>query len=48
MSVVSTRRGADDGQSKLALVSYRNGVRSEALLANCQNHGKWLEWLIES
>ena len=48
LSVISTKRGADDGQSKLALVSYRNGVRSEALLANCQNYGKWLEWLIES
>ena len=48
LPVVSTRRGAGDGQSKLALVSYRNGVRSEALLANCQNHGQWLEWLVES
>ena len=31
----------------MALVSYRNGVRSEAVLANCENHGKWLEWLNE-
>ena len=48
LSVVSTRRGAREGESLLALVSYRNGVTSEAVLANCENHGKWLEWLIES
>jgi len=45
LSVVSTRRGAREGESLLALVSYRNGLRSEAVLANCENHGKWLEWL---
>jgi len=48
LSVVSTRRGAREGESLLALVSYRNGVRSEAVLANCENHGKWLEWLYEN
>ena len=48
LSVVSTRRGSREGESLLALVSYRNGVRSEVVLANCENHGKWLEWLIES
>ena len=46
--VISTRRGARDSESVLALVSYRNGVRSEARLANCENHGRWIEWLVES
>ena len=46
--VISTRRGAREGASTLALVSYRNGVRSEAIIANCENHGRWLEWLMES
>ena len=48
LSIVSTRRGAREGKSLLGLVSYRNGVWREAVLANCDNHGKWLEWLIES
>ena len=48
LSVISTRRGAREGESTLALVSYRNGVRSEARLANCENHGRWLERLKES
>ena len=45
---VSNRRGARDSECGLALVSYRNGVRSEARLANCENHGRWIEWLVES
>lgn len=46
--VISNRRGARDSETVLALVSYRNGVRSEARLANCENHGRWIEWLVES
>ena len=46
--VISTRKGAREGASTLALVLYRNGVRSEAIIANCENHGRWLEWLMES
>ena len=46
--VISTRRGARDTETVLALVSYRNGVRSEVRLANCENHGRWIEWLVES
>lgn len=37
-----------EGESLLALVSYRGGVRREAVLANCENHGKWLEWRVEN
>ena len=45
--VLSTRRGARPVESTLGLVSYRNGVKSEALLANCENHGGWIEWLVD-
>ena len=45
---ISTRRGARDSETVLSLVSYRNGVRSETRLANCENHGRWIEWLVES
>lgn len=45
---ISTRSGARNDESTLALGSYRNGVRNEALLSRCENHGRWLEWLMES
>lgn len=46
--VLSTRRGARPEESTLTLVSYRNGARSETLLANCENHGRWIEWLVDA
>ena len=48
LSVISTRRGAGADQAALVLVSYRNGVRHETRLANGENHGKWLEWLVHT
>ena len=32
-------------ESQLRLVSFENGVKIERLLAHCQNHGEWVEWL---
>ncbi len=48
LSVISTRRGARDDQAALALVSYKNGARHETHLANGENHGVWLEWLVDT
>ena len=45
--VATTGKGGLGDQSALELVSYTNGVRTEKLLAYCENHGEWLEWLVE-
>jgi len=46
--LVSTKgTGGHADQSALELVSYTNGVKTEKLLAYCENHGEWLEWLVE-
>jgi len=33
------------GSGYLALVSYREGRRTERLLARCSSHAEWIEWL---
>jgi hypothetical protein len=30
---------------RLELISYEDGVKTEHLLAYCDSHGEWLEWL---
>ena len=45
--VATTGNGGHGDQSALELVSYTNGVRTETLLAHCENHGEWIEWLVE-
>ncbi len=45
--VSTSGKGGHADQSALELVSYTNGVRTEKLLANCENHGAWIEWLVE-
>lgn len=35
----------ESGFVLLALVSYREGRRTERLLARCHNHAEWIEWL---
>ena len=30
---------------RLVLVSYRGGWRTERLLAKCEGHADWIEWL---
>ncbi len=30
---------------QLRLLAYENGVKTECLLANCNGHANWLEWL---
>jgi len=48
ISLVSTKgKGGHGDQSAIELVSYTNGVTIEKLLAYCENHGEWLEWLVE-
>lgn len=38
--------GTGDRCSELKLTAYRGGVRETALLARCNPHGRWLEWLV--
>ncbi len=45
--VSTSGKGSHADQSAIELVSYIDGVRSEKLLANCENHGQWIEWLVE-
>ena len=45
--VISTKVHGGD-QSAIELVSFKDGHRTEKLLAYCENHGEWLEWLIET
>ena len=33
---------------QMQLVAFENGKRTEALLARCDTHGRWLEWLASS
>lgn len=34
--------------SELRLISFVNGAKKETLLAYCENHGEWLEWLADA
>jgi hypothetical protein len=37
--------GTVSGDAPLVLYGYRNGLRTKRLLAQCQPHGAWLEWV---
>lgn len=37
--------GTLSGEAPLILYGYENGTRTKRLLAECQPHGAWLEWL---
>ena len=45
--IATTGKGGHGDQSALELVLYTDGIRSEELLAHCENHGEWIEWLVE-
>ena len=42
--VISTK-GHHGDRTGLELISFQNGVKTDRLLANCESHGEWLEWL---
>ncbi|MCZ6782139.1 MAG: DUF2332 family protein, partial [Proteobacteria bacterium] len=37
--------GSGDGCSELHATAYRDGTRETQLLARCNPHGRWIEWM---
>jgi len=43
--LVSMEWPADSESPRLELVSFNDGIKDEKILARCDSHGEWLEWL---
>jgi len=43
--LVSMEWPADSESPRLDLVSFNDGIKDEKILARCDSHGEWLEWL---